>query len=135
MFLDQLTQEEKITYLRLISNAAKVNGDIAIEESKYIDEYRREMGIEPLGVLDSSIDLTKEIERVFSKSTKEHKRIVLFEAIAFMFVDGSYDKEEEKYITKFSEKIGISKDEVFEIEELVKKYAECVTEIAGELFK
>ncbi len=84
--------------------------------------------------MDSSIDLTKEIEKVFSKSTKEHKRIVLFEAIAFMFVDGSYDKEEEQYIIKFSDKIGISKDEVYEIEELVKKYADCVTEIAGELF-
>ncbi len=135
MFLNQLTKEEKITYLRLMSNAAKVNGDIAAEESRYIDEYRREMGIEPLGILDSSKDLQQEIEKVFKKSSKEHKRIILFEAIAFMFVDGTYDKEEENYIAVFSEEIGVSKDELFEIEELVKKYVDCVTDISEKLFK
>lgn len=130
MFLVRLNEIEKEHFYRLAQMAAEANGEVKYEESNYLDVYAKEMSL-GIGVLDGIENITSDdIIRVFSESDASHKRIVLFETIAFMYVDGTFDEDERVFTARFAEQIGVSKEEVDSIIALVEKYVVCLQEIA-----
>ena len=135
MFLDKLTKEEKITYLALAKSAAEANGEIAAEEDSLIDDYCREMAISVNDLKVMPENTAEETIKVFSNSLDSHKRIVLFESIAFMYVDGSYDEKERSFVNEFAEKIGFGDEEVEEITLMAEKYVKCVSEIGDRILR
>ena len=134
MFLNQLTEEEKKMYIALAVNASEVNGCVTEEEEACIEDYCREMNIQRDCIRDIPGDPVKRIYDVFSKSSMAHKKIIMFETIAFMYVDGTYDETEEKYVDEFGKMIGFPEEDIARIRIIVEKYVACVTEIAEAIF-
>lgn len=133
MFLSQLNQMEKTHYYRLAQIAAEANGDVNYEEANYLEIYRKEMSLCDDDIADVMNISSHDIVNVFSVAKRTHKNIVLFETIAFMYVDGSFDDEEKQFTYRFANQIGFTNDDVDKIIALVSKYVACLAEIAEEL--
>ena len=130
MYLVRLNEKEKEHFYRLAQMAAEANGEIKYEESNYLDLYAKEMSL-GIGVLNDIEHITSDdIIQVFSEADNSHKRIVLFETITFMYIDGSFDEEERGFTNRFAELIGIQKEEVDRIVALVEKYVACLKDIS-----
>lgn len=135
MYLVRLNEKEKEHFYRLAQMAAEANGEIKYEESNYLDLYAKEMSL-GIGVLNDIEHITSDdIIQVFSEADNSHKRIVLFETITFMYIDGSFDEEERGFTNRFAELIGIPKEEVDRIVALVEKYVACLKEISATILQ
>lgn len=131
MFLSQLTSDEKEAFISLAVNAARANGEIADEEHAIIEDYCREMGI---SFFDSeNAKSVNDIIFIFQNSPVRHKKIVVFELLGLLVVDGDYDKKEKNFVKKFAAQIGISDDDLDKQAELIRKYMALVREISDEL--
>lgn len=134
MFLGNLTDVEKKFFVCLAIGAANANSEIAAEESNHINAYCIEMGIDIADVLSMGSKTLDEIVDVFRRSEDSHKKIIIFEMIAFMYVDGSFDNYEKEYVYDFVEKIGFSREGTDEIIAKVENYISCVSDISGYIF-
>ena len=135
MYLVRLNEKEKEHFYRLAQMAAEANDEVKYEESNYLDVYAKEMAL-GIGVLNGIENITSDdIIRVFSESEVSHKRIVLFETIAFMYVDGTFDEEERGFTNRFATQIGIPKEEVDKIVALVEKYVVCLKELSASILQ
>ena len=132
MFLNQLSYDEKRMYIALAKKAAGANGEIASEEKSLISRYCYEMEMSP-DYADTVSAERDEIISFFSKSEASHKRIVLFETIAIMYVDGTFDEEEKRFTYSFAKEIGISDEEINKILKIAHEYVKCVANIAEEI--
>lgn len=135
MFLIRLNDTEKEHFYRLAQMAAEANGEVRYEESNYLDLYAKEMSL-GIGVLSTVANITSDdIIRVFSKSEPSHKRIVLFETIVFMYVDGSFDEVERGFTYHFAEQIGYPKEDVDQLITLVENFVASFTEISNAILQ
>lgn len=131
MFLNELSNEEKENFIFLAVEAANANGELADEEYLMLQEYCREMGIVYLNV-DETHKLDNIIS-VFSISSKRIKKIVVFELLGLLAADGAFDEKERTFLTKFSNGIGITSNEVNVLQKLLKEYLSMSTKISNEL--
>lgn len=134
MFLGNLTDVEKKFFVCLAIGAANANSEIAAEESAHINAYCAEMGIDITDVLAMGSKSLDEIVDIFRRSEDSHKKVIIFEMIAFMYVDGSFDNYEKDYVYDFVEKIGFSKEFTDEVIAKVENYVACVSDISGFIF-
>ena len=134
MFLIRLNEEEKKCFYRLAQIAAAVNGKIEQEESYYLECFRQEMAL-PKEALAGAKGLTEEdVVKTLSAGEAAHKRIVLFELIEFLNVDGMFDEAEDDFTHAFAKKIGFDDRETNRLIGLVERYVGCLSDIATEIF-
>lgn len=133
MFLVRLDDKEKKCFYRLAQIAAEANGEVDYEEINFLECYRQEMSLEASALVDIENVSTDDIVGVFSAAEESHKRIVMFETIAFMYVDGSFDEAEKNFTYQFANQIGFPKEEVDDLVDLVKNYVDYLTEIAAKV--
>lgn len=121
MFLDRLNDKEKEMFLDLAVYTAQANGIIEDTEKNLILQYCKEMGVAFYDI--SKLHSLEEVITVFSKSSKEKKRIVVLEILGLCFADGDFDTVEQAFAKKFSEDIGL-KDDLFEtLSRDIKEYS------------
>lgn len=112
MFLDRLNDKEKEMFLDLTVYTSQANGVVEDTEKNMILQYCKEMGVAFYDI--SKLHSLDEIIAVFSKSSKEKKRIVVLEILGLCYADGDFDTVEQAFAKKFSQDIGL-KEDVFDV--------------------
>jgi len=129
MFLDKLNDKEKEMFLDLAVYAAQANGVIEDIEKDLILQYCREMTVAFYDI--SKLHPLEEIIEVFSKTSKEKKRIVILEILGLCYADGDFDTVEQAFAKKFAQDIGL-KDDIFDLlERDIKEYSIILGIITG----
>ena len=104
MYLQYLNESEKEMFIVLAVKAAEVNGVVEDEEKALIDEYFYEMRLNrSLEDIISNTSL-EELYNSIALSDPRNKRIIMFEIICLMHVDGYYDEAEKQFDVKHREK-------------------------------
>lgn len=127
MFLNQLNQKEKKTFMSLSVHVANSNGILADEEKEMIQEYCREMGLDSFNVKDAVP--MEDVLTVFKQSDLHIRKIVLFEILGLAYADGEYEDTEDDFIIQFATAIGLNKETVEEQETLLVEYLEILKKI------
>ena len=105
------------------------NGIFADEEKVMIQEYSKEMEIPEFDTNEAkSID---EIINVFKSSELHIKKVIMLEVLGLVYSDGFYDAEEENFIKKFSDDIGLADEIVESLTVAIKKYSDALKEVCG----
>ena len=89
MFLDKLNDKEKEMFLDLAVYAAQANGVVEETEKNMIMQYCKEMGVAFYDI--SKLHTLEEIIGVFTKSSKEKKKIVVLELLGLCYADNEFD--------------------------------------------
>lgn len=127
MFLNQLNQKEKETFMSLSVHVANSNGILADEEKEMIQEYCREMGLDSFNEKDAVP--MEDVLTVFKQSDLDIRKIVLFEILGLAYADGEYEDTEDDFIIQFATAIGLNKETVEEQETLLVEYLEILKKI------
>ena len=129
MFLNQLSVKEKEAFISLSVHVSNSNGIFADEEKVMIQEYSKEMEIPEFDTNEAkSID---EIINVFKSSELHIKKVIMLEVLGLVYSDGFYDAEEENFIKKFSDDIGLADEIVESLTVAIKKYSDALKEVCG----
>ena len=129
MFLNQLSEKEKEAFISLSVHVSNSNGIFADEEKVMIQEYSNEMEIPEFDTNEAkSID---EIINVFKSSELHIKKVIMLEVLGLVYSDGFYDAEEENFIKKFSDDIGLADEIVESLTVAIKKYSDALKEVCG----
>jgi tellurite resistance protein len=129
MFLNQLSEKEKEAFISLSVHVSNSNGIFADEEKVMIQEYSKEMEIPEFDTNEAkSID---EIINVFKSSELHIKKVIMLEVLGLVYSDGFYDAEEENFIKKFSDDIGLADEIVESLTVAIKKYSDALKEVCG----
>ena len=129
MFLNQLAEKEKEAIISLSVHVSNSNGIFADEEKVMIQEYSKEMEIPEFDTNEAkSID---EIINVFKSSELHIKKVIMLEVLGLVYSDGFYDAEEENFIKKFSDDIGLADEIVESLTVAIKKYSDALKEVCG----
>jgi len=106
MFLNKLTNEEKISFLKLAHHIARIDGDFSENEQKIISAYCTEMQIQDIIYDKNDFNLDTILTNV---TNKESQKIFLLEIMALIYADGLHiDKEEQKILDIIIDKYHIS---------------------------
>ncbi len=133
MFLNLLNNNQKELFLDLAIKAAEANGVVEIEEKNMLKAFSIEMQIPARYETIKSID---EILDTLEKITAEkERRILTFELIGIIFADGQYDKREETFMSRISEKSGISMEQIQEMIEVLSEYEKVYDKICNVVLK
>ena len=129
MFLNQLSEKEKEAFISLSVHVSNSNGIFADEEKVMIQEYSKEMEIPEFDTNEAkSID---EIINVFKSSELHIKKVIMLEVLGLVYSDGFYDAEEENFIKKFSNDIGLADEIVESLTVAIKIYSDALKEVCG----
>lgn len=120
MFLPVLNTAEKVAFVNLLYNAAKVDGHFGQNEQEHIDAYITEMGLTGGQTTDMSYK-TETVLELFSKSSFQAKKIVYTELMALIFADGKFSTEEKKFVKQVQISLGISDDFCSDAQKWVQK--------------
>lgn len=127
MLLNKLTLEEKEIFVSLAVRGAEANDVVTNEEYAMIEEYCKEMSISFFD--EKNIKSMDGIIELYLKSSEENKRIVVMELIGLMNADGDFDNKEREFVYKFAEKIGVAKDMVERLIDMISRYLALTKEI------
>lgn len=106
MFLDELSKEEAIHFLNLVSIFARIDNKFSKEEQVLLKEYKEE-----LGIMDEEINRKdyNEIIPILKNLTQRKKKIIYFELVGLALVDGEYETQEIDFLEKLSSELEISR--------------------------
>lgn len=121
MFLSQLSDKNKEDFLKVCTCAALSNNVFADEEKEILYVYCREMDIEE-HIPESKEDFDTLIGRLRGETNDEEKRIIVFETLAFIKSDGTYDEKEQDFMLKLTTGLGLSKEDLDRFDSLLEKY-------------
>lgn len=107
MFLNELNKKESIAFINLVELLAKSDNLFAKNEKSLINDYIVELSLKDEEIPDLSFD--KVIEH-FKNSTSRIKNIVYLELTGLALIDGSFDKEEIKFLNAIAGQFNISKE-------------------------
>ncbi|WP_123054148.1 hypothetical protein [Clostridium sp. JN-1] len=107
MFLNELNKKESIAFINLVELLAKSDNLFAKNEKSLINDYIVELSLKDEEIPDLSFD--KVIEH-FKNSTSRIKNIVYLELIGLALIDGSFDKEEIRFLNAIAGQFNISKE-------------------------
>lgn len=99
MFLKELSNNEAICFLNLVSIFAKVDNKFAKEEKILLEGYREELGI--LDEETKSMEY-EEVMKELKDSSDRARNIIYFELVGVALVDGEYKVEEIDFLEKVS---------------------------------
>lgn len=104
MFLKELSKDESLCFLNLVSIFAKVDNKFVKEEKILLEEYKEE-----LGILDQDVKYMEynEIIEQLKGSGDRVKRIIYFELVGLALVDGEYEDEEVDFLEKIASEFNI----------------------------
>lgn len=120
LFLNELSREEAIAFMHLISEFVMSDNDVNIEEKKLIDKFFKEMHIE------EELDVLRLDEALFElkKSTQRVRNIVYFELIRLGLVDCDYRVSEAEFLDSISDDLGITRSQKIKYANYFYKYSE-----------
>lgn len=129
MFLNQLTEEEKKSFIQLAYYIATKDDKYATEEKQIIEQYAIEMNIRIDDVInETEIDVDSLI-RLFENSKSDIVKKVFIELMGLVLVDKEYNESEEKLLIKYVEIYSLGSEYL----KAVKKWVEKMNDLYQEL--
>lgn len=108
MFLNTLSNEEKIMFLDMAIHASQVNGLVEESERSILEQYCKEMNLKPYE--KTELHSVNEIITFFSSSSEVSKRVAVLELLGLGYIDGIYDETENAVVKDFAIGIGLSEE-------------------------
>jgi len=128
MFLGDLGEEEKRTFLILAWKMVSADGRVTNEEREMLQDAQEEMG---LGTADESPDCLDDLNECCKSVTSSKARaLMLLELASFAFVDRDYDVRERELLRTVAEIWRLDEISVVRVEEWARKRVELATEAA-----
>lgn len=106
MFLNELSKDEVICFLNLVSIFARVDNKFAKEEKELVHDYKEELGIVNEEVKTMEYD---DIIKFLDNSSERIKGIIYFELVGLALVDGEYENQEVDFLEKIAAEFNISR--------------------------
>ncbi|MBE6054257.1 MAG: hypothetical protein E7212_10165 [Clostridium sartagoforme] len=106
MFLNELSKDEVICFLNLVSIFARVDNKFAKEEKELVHDYKEELGIVNEEVKTMEYD---DIIKFLDNSSERTKGIIYFELVGLALVDGEYENQEVDFLEKIAAEFKISR--------------------------
>lgn len=114
MFVDKLSNREKLGLMQLITFIANADGNITKDEMSFLSNYADEQNIE----FDVSID--SNLEEACSLIESERSKVIVIQEIVKMaLADGHYDLEERKGALAIANMLSLPLNKFEEIESWV----------------
>ena len=124
MLLSSLTPEQREALLGLAHNVVVSDGLLDPNEEGMMDEFKREMELNP--ALESEYLELDGIERTFD--SRKSRLIAVLNLLRLSYVDGSFDIEEECLLKEISEAFSITNDEFMLLDNWVRRLLALETE-------
>lgn len=105
MFLNRLSKEEQLAFLKLAHFVARTDGTFDESEQEMIRGYCVEMQIENINFNIDQFDIYNTLEII---KDKRSQNIVLLEIMAIIFADNFLHEKEQKVIEIMLEKFGLN---------------------------
>ena len=117
MWLSSLTPEQRQALLGLAHNVVVSDGLLDPNEEGMMDEFKREMELNP--ALESEYLELDGIEQTFD--SRKSRLIALLNLLRLSYVDGAFEIEEECLLKEISEAFGVSNDEFMLLDNWVRR--------------
>lgn len=131
MFLRTLSNEQKRLFLSLAEKAADANDVREESETKLLEAYADEMGIEA--------DVEQiEIDGLYSALLKISNPVEInqmtFEIVGMLLCDGEYDNKEKEFMEKLSRELKVPAERIDKMFDLANLYFEVIKSINKIMF-
>ena len=127
MWLSSLKPEQRQALLGLAHNVVVSDGLLDPNEEGMMDEFKREMELNP--ALESEYLELEGIEQIFD--SRKSRLIALLNLLRLSYVDGAVDIEEECLLKEISEAFGVSDDEFMLLDNWVRRLLALEREARG----
>ena len=120
MFLNTLNAEEKSMFLDMAIHASQANGLFEESELDMLEQYCKEMNIEPCK--KTELHTVDEIKAFFSNSSDISKRVAVIELLGIGYIDGNYDEAENNVVKDFAIGIGLTEETYRRLNRDIEQY-------------
>lgn len=121
--LSDLDEREKIAYLKALVFIATIDEKLGDAEKKYLVNIGNAYGLDKAQteeLISVVLERTEELEDILSSiEDRKIKLLLLYELLAFCYVDGSYADKAKAGIINVANCLGIETDKVREIESVL----------------
>ena len=117
MWLSSLEPEQRKALLGLAHNVVVSDGLLDPNEEGMLDEFKREMELNPAE--ESEYLELEGIEQIFD--SRKSRLIALLNLLRLSYVDGAFEIEEECLLREISEAFGVSDDEFMLLDNWVRR--------------
>ncbi len=117
MWLSALEPEQRKALLGLAHNVVVSDGLLDPNEEGMLDEFKREMELNP--ALESEYLELEGIEQTFD--SRKSRLIALLNLLRLSYVDGAFEIEEECLLREISEAFGVSDEEFMLLDNWVRR--------------
>ena len=124
MWLSSLSEEQRHALLRLAHNVVVSDGLLDPNEEGMLDEFRREMGLQPMAEIEY-LELDG-IGEVFDN--RRARIIALLNLLKVSYADGAFEIEEECLLKEISRTFAVDDSEFLLLENWVKRLVSLETE-------
>ncbi|MCF8297039.1 MAG: TerB family tellurite resistance protein [Saprospiraceae bacterium] len=111
-----LSVEQKKSYIKMLMEVSKVDGEIHVNEERFINDIARQIGLSFEDVID--INLYPEKIKTQLPSNEKERMTILYHLLFMMRFDGIVKENEIEIVKKLGFKLGINPfltDELIEI--------------------
>ena len=130
MYLMNLSEKVKPTFLELAYLVAVSDNNFGDEEKIVMEAYKNELQIEyDFQTIDGSINLDAVVRTLCTDANETEKKIIVFEIIGLAMTDNQYDDEEKKIIMRINEAFQLDDAYPAYCEALINKYVELQSQI------
>jgi len=128
MYLNRLSKEQKELFLDLCIHTSKIDGVVADEEKRYIQDYCVEMQLEATSYVAKN-NLEDVISKIIEISKPTELKIIFFEIMGLVLADKKFEAKEQELIDKLVKRFNLSP----EFKEKASKYLNKMIDIYIEL--
>lgn len=118
MFLNNLNQEEKRYFWRMINLVSECDNEVTSEEKVILNSYKKELDINTNDELNLDFE---ELLNMFEESSDLVKKAIFIEIIALVMSDSKYDSNEKAVVSRIRENFNIDQDTQNSMFEWVEK--------------
>ena len=124
MFLNQLNEVTKESFLKLCVHAALSNGIFANKEKETLYAYCIEMNVKE-NIPDTPETLDELLEKINGETSDKEKNIYILEILALIKSDGIYDDKEREFMKKLAYRLGFSEETLVKYNNLLSLHIYC----------
>ncbi len=128
MFLNELSKDERLVFLKLAFHLTTVDGEIDDLERKVLKTYCFEADIHFSEIDYKTLDEATLISLAKTIKDKKSKRIILIELFSLAYVNGEFHEDEKKFMLTLSEIFGLSDDEIKSLESWSERMVNLIDE-------
>ena len=130
MYLMNLSEKVKKTFLELAYLIAVTDNCISEEEKIVLEAYKSELQIDyDFQTINTNLNLETVLRSLCQDANETEKKIIVFEIIGLAMTDSLYDDEEKKTVIQINEAFRLDDAYPAKCETMISRYIELQTQI------